>query len=169
MGQQDNNLSMSITHGASVMVIDQVCDNDQLLVSLNKNDQHWLSPVGWTDQQKVTLLECRSNGETTEIDIPTEFANDIKTGDVLVLRCSELDLEKEIIWEASEVERRVSEDATAAAGLASGLFSRFKSSKTEVQEDTKSEAQLCPPGVGPKYFCPFRASPRNAITLSIPK
>ena len=142
MGQQDNNLSMSITHGASVMVIDQVCDNDQLLVSLNKNDQHWLSPVGWTDQQKVTLLECRSNGETTEIDIPAEFANDIKTGDVLVLRCSELDLEKEIIWEASEVERRVSEDATAAAGLASGLFSRFKSSKTEVQEDTKSEAQL---------------------------
>lgn len=130
-------------NGASVLVIDQICDNDQLLVSLSKNTDQWLSPVGWTDQQKVTLLDCRPMGETTEIDIPAEFASDIITGDVLVLRCSELDLEKEIIWEASDVEtRRIEDVAPSATGLAGGLFSRFKGSKVEPQDDTKSEAEL---------------------------
>ena len=143
MGQHSKNLGTDIANGASVMVIDQPCDNDQLLVSLSKNGSQWLSPVGWTDQQKVTLLDCRPNGETTEIDIPSEFARDIKTGDVLVLRCSELDLEKEIIWEASEVETRKAEEAApAAAGLAGGLLSRFKGSKAEVVEEAKSEAEL---------------------------
>ena len=64
-------------NGASILVIDQGCDNDQLLVSLSKNGAKWLSPVGWTDQQKVALLDCRSNGERTEIDIPAEFTRDI--------------------------------------------------------------------------------------------
>jgi len=139
MGLQGTNTM----NGASILVIDQSCDNDQLLVSLSKNGAKWLSPVGWTDQQKVTLLDCRLNGDRTEIDIPAEFARNIKTGDVLVLRCSELDLETEIIWEASEVETRVSEEVTpVATGLASGLLSRFKGAKPDVQEETKSEAEL---------------------------
>jgi len=135
--------STHTANGASVLVIDQACDNDQLLISLSKNGTKWLSPVGWTEQQKVTLLDCRPNGETTEIDIPAEFASDITSGDVLVLRCSELDLEKEIIWEASDVETRIIEESVpAATSLAGGLLSRFKSSKAEVIEETKSEAQL---------------------------
>ena len=129
-------------NGASVLVVDHKCDNDQLLVSLSKNDVKWLSPVGWTHQQKVTLLDCRSKGETTEIDIPSEFASEIKTGDVLVLRCSELDFEKEIIWEASEVETRMPTEASSATmGLTGGLLSRFKGSKTELSEEVKSEAE----------------------------
>ena len=130
-------------NGASILVIDQPCDNDQLLVSLSKNGAQWLSPIGWTDQQKVTLLDCGANGTTTEIDIPAEFAKDIISGDVLVLRCSELDLEKEIIWETSEVTvRHTPEAAATATGLAGGLLSRFKGSKTEVVDITKTEAQL---------------------------
>jgi len=130
-------------NGARVLVIDQACDNDQLLVSLSKNASQWLSPVGWTDQQKVTLLDCRANGETTEIDIPAEFAKDIVSGDVLVLRCSELDFEKEIIWETSEIEvRNTAEIAATTTGLASGLLSRFKSPKPEAVEVTKSEAEI---------------------------
>lgn len=130
-------------NGASVLVIDRLCDNDQLLVSLSKNGTQWLSPIGWTDQQKVTLLDCRVNNDTTEIDIPAEFVKDIVSGDVLVLRCSELDFEKEIIWEASDIETRSVENTTpVATGLAGGLLSRFKASKTESIEDTKSEAEL---------------------------
>lgn len=143
MGLQDKYLSTHKTNGASVLVINQTCDNDQLLVSLSKNETKWLSPVGWTDQQKVTLLDCRKNGETTEIDIPAEFAKDIHSGDVLTLRCSELDLEKEIIWEASSVEiRTVPDTATAPTSLAGGLLSRFKSPKPEPVEDTRSETEL---------------------------
>ena len=139
MGLQGKNTM----NGASILVIDQGCDNDQLLVSLSKNGAKWLSPVGWTDQQKVALLDCRPNGERTEIDIPAEFARDIKTGDVLGLRCSELDLETEIIWEASEIETRANEDVVpVATGLAGGLLSRFKGAKPEVQTEIKSEAEL---------------------------
>ncbi|MEP3889563.1 MAG: energy transducer TonB [Hellea sp.] len=132
-----------IDNGARILVIDQACDNDQLLVSLSKNGAQWLSPVGWTDQQKVTLLECRANGDTTQIDIPSEFAKDIKSGDVLVLRCSELDIEKEITWESSEIEtREQNADAPAATGLASGLLSRFKTPKAEPVKSLKSETEL---------------------------
>jgi len=139
MGQQGTQTA----NGASVLVIDQACDNDQLLVSLSKNEAQWLSPIGWTDQQKVTLLDCRANGETTQIDIPSEFAKEINSGDVLVLRCSELDLEKEIIWETSEIEIRYeSAGAPAATGLAGGLLSRFKGAKPATVENTKSEAEV---------------------------
>lgn len=141
MGLQNKDLGAA--QGASVIVIDQPCEANQLLVSLSKNSQNWLSPVGWTDQQKVTLLDCRAKGETTEIDIPAEFASEIRTGDILVLRCSELDLEKEIIWEASAVEtRRDEETADIVTGRSSGLLSRFKALKTEVTKEIKSEAQL---------------------------
>ena len=126
--------------GASVLVIDQACDNDQLLVSLSKNGAKWLSPVGWTDQQKVTLLDCRAVGDTTQIDIPAEFANDITSGDALVLRCSELDIEKEITWERSEIETREAAQAVAAPAL--GLFSRFKQTKEVPAESLKSETEL---------------------------
>lgn len=130
-------------NGARILVIDQACDNDQLLVSLSKNEAKWLSPVGWTDQQKVTLLDCRADGETTQIDIPAEFAKDIKSGDVLVLRCSELDIEKEIIWESSEIEtRELDAAAPVATGLAGGLLSRFKTTKTEPTKSIKSETEL---------------------------
>ena len=136
MGQQakrkDNN--------ASVLIIDQACESDQLLVSLSKNGSQWLSPVGWKDQQKVTLLDCRANADTTEIDIPAEFAKDIISGDVLVLRCSELDVEKEIIWEQSEI--KVRDVADASVSLASGLLSRFKPSKSEGVENVKTDAQV---------------------------
>lgn len=130
-------------NGARILVIDQACDNDQLLVSLSKNEAQWLSPVGWTEQQKVTLLDCRADGETTQIDIPAEFAKDIKSGDVLVLRCSELDIEKEITWESSEIETRETSAATpTATGLASGLLSRFKTAKAEPVKSLKSETEL---------------------------
>ena len=132
-----------IESGARILVIDQSCDNDQLLVSLSKNDAQWLSPVGWTDQQKVTLLDCRANGDTTQIDIPSEFAKDIKSGDVLILRCSELDIEKKIIWESSEIETREQSAASpAATSLASGLLSRFKTAKAEPAKSFKSETEL---------------------------
>lgn len=135
--------TISKNNSASLLFIDQACDNDQLLVSLSKNEAQWLSPVGWTDQQKVTLLDCRAKDGITEIDIPSEFAKDINSGDVLVLRCSELDLEKEIIWEASEIEVRNTVGPIATSnGLASGLLSRFKASKSEIVENIKTDAQV---------------------------
>ncbi len=139
MGLQ--NTDMAQAENAHVLVINQDCETDQLLVSLCRNGKKWLSPVGWTDQQKVTLLDCRSVAGTTEIDIPAEFARDIKPGDMLTLKCSELDLEKEIIWEESNIIPRADISKAVSGGIAGSLLSRFISSKDAGAEDTRSEVE----------------------------
>jgi len=126
--------------GASVLVIDQTCENSQLLISLCRNGKDWLSPIGWTEKQKITLLDCRSIDGKTEIDIPAEFAKTLVAGDKLLLKCSELDFTQELIWEAQNFQTRPVVD-TSAAGLTSGFLSRFKSPKPMDITDSKSEAQ----------------------------
>ena len=133
--------------GASVIIIEEACENSQLLVSLCRNGKEWLSPVGWTEKQKITLLECRSQGGKTEIDIPAEFSKSLISGDKLLLTCSELDLTQEIIWETSNLQTRPVADLSPApmglaGGLAGGLLSRFKSIKASAADDVKTEAQL---------------------------
>ncbi len=135
MGLQD------MDKNVCVLVVDQRCENNQLLVSLCKNDSEWLSPIGWTGQKKVTLLDCRSRGQLTEIDIPQEYAAALMTGDVLTLSCSELDLEQEIIWDRSNVQMRDTEHSqTGVSAIASNLLSRFKGHKNEA-EVMSSEAE----------------------------
>jgi len=140
MGLQGSNIGD--VNLASVLVIDQACESGQLLVSLCRNENEWLSPVGWTSQQKITLLDCRSIGEKTEVEIPAEFALSLNQGDKLVLKCSELDLTQSITWEASSFENRsIEENKPSAASLTSGLFARFKGVKNEPTLEIKSEAQ----------------------------
>jgi len=140
MGLQGSNIGD--VNLASVLVIDQACESSQLLVSLCRNEDEWLSPVGWTSQQKITLLDCRSIGEKTEVEIPAEFALSLNQGDKLVLKCSELDLTQSITWEASSFENRsIEENKPSAASLTSGLFARFKGVKNEPTLEIKSEAQ----------------------------
>lgn len=129
--------------GASVIIIEEACENSQLLVSLCRNGSEWLTPIGWRDKQKITLLDCRSEGGKTEIDIPAEFSKILKSGDKLLLTCSELDLSQEIIWETSNIQTRPLEDLSppARAGLVSSFLSRFKSSPIPEVTATKSEAQ----------------------------
>jgi len=140
MGLQGSNLGD--VNLASVVVIDQACESDQLLVSLCRNELEWLSPVGWTAQQKITLLDCRSIGGKTEIEIPAEFALSLVQGDTLVLKCSELDLTQNITWESSNFGNRSIEDSKpVASSLTSGLLARFKGVKAEPVSEDKSEAQ----------------------------
>ena len=141
MGIQGTNIG-DVT-GASVLVIEQSCDNSQLLVSLCRNGSQWLSPVGWTEKQKITLLDCRSQGGKTEIEIPAEYAKSLVTGDTLTLTCSELDLTQDIIWEgANLLTQPIAQTKPASPSLAGGFLSRFKSSKAPEITNTKSEAEL---------------------------
>lgn len=133
--------SLGVDKAMGVLVIEQSCENDQLLVSICRNDSQWLSPVGWKDQQKVTLLDCRSAQGKTEISIPEPFAKDIQAGDTLILRCSELDLEQEIVWTEADSLREVVETSSPAILQNGGLFSRFKAAKAEPILEQKSEAE----------------------------
>ena len=140
MGIQDT--AIGEISGASLLVIDQACDNSQLLISLCRNGSEWLSPVGWTEKQKITLLDCRSQGGSTEIDIPAEFAKVLVSGDSLVLKCSELDLTQDIIWKASHVQTRPTiEVSSEPVGFAKGVLSRFLSAKPKDVVEPKSDAQ----------------------------
>ena len=141
MGIQGANIG-DVT-GASVLVIEETCDNSQLLVSLCRNGSQWLSPVGWTEKQKITLLDCRSQGGKTEIEIPVEYSKNLVTGDKLTLTCSELDLTQEIIWEGTNLQTRPFLDSNPkSTAVTGGFFSRFKSAKAPEVTNTKSEAEL---------------------------
>jgi len=88
------------------LIIDRDSSSDQLLVSVCRNKTYWLSPNGWSDLPKVTLLDSYSDGQITKIIIPLDHVEELNEGDKLFLRCSELDYEAEFLWaEASDVSK----------------------------------------------------------------
>jgi hypothetical protein len=121
----------------SALVLNQSCDSHQLLVTLCRNGKQWLSPVGWTQQEKGTLLDCQPMADGTKVIIPEEYAKDIRTGETLVLRCAELDFNQEIRWDKTLLTPKAPAERSKR-----GLFSRF--SKTEepvVNLDPHAETQ----------------------------
>jgi len=82
-------------------ILDRLCDRSQILVTVKRNGASWLSPVGWVDSQKGTLLDCRPAGEQTEILIPDEYAAQIEGGDTLHVSCYELEFEQTVTWTAT--------------------------------------------------------------------
>jgi len=96
MGLQDANIHKILN--VSAFVINRHCNQSQVLVKMTRSDGQWLSPIGWVDSEKGTLLECRSHGDKTEIDIPERFTRDLQDGDVLTLSCIEMDFQGTLIW-----------------------------------------------------------------------
>lgn len=96
MGLQDANIHKILN--VSAFVINRHCNQSQVLVKMTRSDGQWLSPIGWVDSEKGTLLECRPHGDKTEIDIPERFTRDLQDGDVLTLSCIEMDFQGTLIW-----------------------------------------------------------------------
>jgi len=115
MGLQDANIHKILN--VSAFVINRHCNQSQVLVKMTRSDGQWLSPIGWVDSEKGTLLECRPHGDKTEIDIPERFTRDLQDGDVLTLSCIEMDFQGTLIWSpsgASESENSSSQTADKA-------------------------------------------------------
>ncbi len=113
------------------LILDRLCDRSQILVTVKRNGASWLSPVGWVDSQKGTLLDCRPAGEKTEILIPEDYAAQIETGDKLHISCYELEFEQSLIWTANAPQ--------PAAGAVSGLLGRLRRPKASASEPELSD------------------------------
>jgi len=112
-----------ITQLASDLSLGHACGKKQLLLSLSKNGTEWLSPMGWTSQQKSTLLECTDDNGATRIVIPPNYAADIEPGDVLVFSCATLDLKETLVWQADRVKANLVGDIMLPSKkIGSGLF-----------------------------------------------
>jgi len=112
-----------ITQLASDLSLGHACGKKQLLLSLSKNGTEWLSPMGWTSQQKSTLLECTDDNGATRIVIPPNYAADIEPGDVLVFSCATLDLKETLVWQADRVKANlVGDTMLPSKKIGSGLF-----------------------------------------------
>lgn len=118
MAQQES--QMEQLSGTSNLRINRPFKSDQLLVKLSRNGKEWLSPVGWVKDEKGTLLDCRSDGKTTIVEIPGEFAKKLKAGDTLSLSNPETRFQAELLWGQTFPKKAngVAAPAKVAAGAA---------------------------------------------------
>ncbi len=132
----DSKLTLTQAAGKPAFILDRLCDRSQILVTVCRNGKQWLSPVGWVDGQKGTLLDCRPAAEQTEILIPDDYAAQISAGDELHISCYELEFEQDIVWAAPEVE-------VAAAGGVGALLGRLRAPKaaTPIAEPMSDSAK----------------------------
>ena len=90
--------AMTQVDGTSHLKIDKIVESGQLLVTLSRNGKEWLSPVGWVNKEKGTLLDCQSTKDHTIVEIPSEFAQTLKKGDTLHLKSREIDFDASLTW-----------------------------------------------------------------------
>lgn len=130
-----------------IISIESKTDESQLLITLRRVPQgggasQWLSPVGWVDSRKSTLLDCYETDAGCEVIIPDSYADILEQGDQVHISCSTINLRGQITWKvspnmaASNVEAVSNKiDMTALktdeSSEASGLMSRFLSKKAK--------------------------------------
>lgn len=107
-------------------------DDSQILVTLRKvpaggGSSAWLSPVGWSDVKKSTLLDCYENDNGCEIIIPDTYAKDLDAGDKLHVSCAALNVRGDVSWRAPELAPVVEPVSAVEKVVPTGLMSRFLS------------------------------------------
>lgn len=121
MAQQESQMEHLL--GTSNLRINRIYKSNQLLIKLSRNGREWLSPIGWVTDEKGTLLDCRTEGKTTIVEIPKEFAKKLSSGDVIELTNPETDFKANVIWgKAAKAKANGAVPALAAsAAIATGL------------------------------------------------
>ena len=119
-------------------------DESQLLMTLRRvpdggGASQWLSPIGWVDSRKSTLLDCYASDEGCEIIIPDSYAQSLATGDELHVTCSTLNLKDKINWQASAAHTNVDETdlnlnkvKRSQTSAATGFMARLLPKKSDV-------------------------------------
>lgn len=131
--------TMTQVNGTSHLKIDKKVDSDQILVTLSLNGKEWLSPKGWVKKEKGTLLDCQSKKDHTIIEIPTEYAKTIKSGDKIELKSREIDLSAALTWgTAAGRNNAVKSKANGAAPLEA---LSLEESEKRAKEAEKAAAQ----------------------------
>lgn len=96
--------------GKGILAINAKITEPQTLVQLCRNQTQYLSPTGWTDEAKSTLLDSRylappKNDKTsegqTQFTLPASAAAALTNGDRLNLYIPSLGLSSDMIWSAN--------------------------------------------------------------------
>lgn len=118
-----------------ILSIPTPSEDSQVLVTLRRElpggGSQWLSPIGWGDVKKSTLLDCYPTDSGCEIIIPDTYAKAVDAGDRIHMSCKALNVRGDIAWTAP-TPQKVETSATEAAPT--GLMSRLLSRATPATE-----------------------------------
>ena len=125
---------------SATLSIEGLSDQSQVLITLCHNDSQWLSPAGWSENKKGTLLDCHVKSERTLIEIPAEFKDALKTGDKLHIICESLGLDQILVWSAPEAAIKTAEDISPAPAIAASALSAGKGLLSRLKGDAETQA-----------------------------
>jgi TonB family protein len=119
-------------------------DNEKLLLKVCKNDNEWLSPIGWKDYETSTLLPFRDEDGLVQVFFSDEYTGNLKPEDKLTITSYELGLEETLSWERART--LSTSTSTKKPEKSGGLLSKFTSgSKSELEPEavlTESEKRV---------------------------
>ncbi len=84
-----------------IVMSNETNSNEKLLLKIRRNDNAWLSPIGWKDYETSTLLPYVKVGNTIQILLSEEHAKRLKSEDTLLVTSYELGLEQKVAWETA--------------------------------------------------------------------
>ena len=116
--------------GRGLIIIDATSKESQTMVKLCRNGKQWLSPTGWNDSEKSTLLDSQCEGGKTTFTIPENFSSSLNDGDTLSLEINTLDYKGSLVWAATKTAAPMPTSIPATpeqiSDSKSGLFGRFR-------------------------------------------
>ena len=112
--------------GRAAFVADIDTNNSQTLVKVSKGGKHWLSPTGWTEDEKSTLLDSYCEDGTTLFTIPEIFAIAIEHGEAVSFICDSLDLKGNVQWSSPEKDAAPQSEAKTETPQKTSFFDKMR-------------------------------------------
>lgn len=96
-------VEMSREDGGSIVYVPTRSNFTRIIVSLTRNDDLWLTHLGWRPKEKSIALPCDNTASGLAIELPEKYLEEIKPTDVIAITCAELGFRGEMVWGGSAV------------------------------------------------------------------
>ena len=93
-----------------IIYVDRRCEFTRIIVSLTRNNNLWLTPLGWRPEEKSIALDCDNTANGLAIRLPKKYAKEISTQDLVSISCQELGFAGQMLWGGSEPEIALAEN-----------------------------------------------------------
>jgi len=87
--------------GEPVILVDRECSFSSVICAIGRDDGQWLTSLGWGTTRRNVPLSCYPLKGLLAIRLPNAFAEELKSGTVLKLFSSELNIRGELVWPAT--------------------------------------------------------------------
>ena len=106
--------------GGRITVRDRRCEFSRIIVSLSRNGNQWLTPMGWRADTGSVALPCDNTPNGLEIAIRRAHAAELQPGDVLDIMCKELGFRGRTTVPSGAVETASTTAGAAGVGAVAG-------------------------------------------------